>query len=274
MNKSLSAQKYFVNQLIFWVAVSLIIYCYSNLFKLRLELKFESIFLIGINLTALTLSLHYLMNVLHQASHNLLSRNRHWNIFFGHTSAILTGLTFSEFRLTHSMHHANLGDSNKDPDYKLTHSGTLLTLPFRIWQKDVYFWKNKLYKKNKAWKGYLIDRALQILLVLLIFVFKNQTAYFSYWLIAVLTVGYLNGLFLFYFPHYSTKWEKLNQQKTKVNIITKLILTFINISRFYHHKHHDKTNDNTVYFPLENYLYSHFTNPKFILPKTNKKYLV
>ncbi len=272
--KSNSAQKYFVNQFIFWAGLSLVIYFYQNLLKQNFELKLELNHLIILNFLGLTLCLHYLMNILHQASHNLLSRNREWNNFFGHASAILAGLTFSEFRLTHSLHHANLGDKEKDPDYKLTHGGTLLTLPFRIWQKDVYFWQNKLYKKNKAWIGYLIDRFIQIFLILLIFVLKNQTVYFSYWLFSVLIVGYLNGLFLFYFPHYSTKWEKLNRHKPRVNIITKLILLCINISRFYHHKHHDKINDNTVYFPLENYLYNQIKNPNYILVKENKKYLI
>jgi hypothetical protein len=76
-----------------------------------------------------------------------------------------------------------------------------------------------------------------------------------FWLVPMYLVGFFNGLFLFYFPHYTTKLENTWRQKyatqtfNLINFLPKLGLNLIDISRIYHERHHDKVNDNRAYFP-------------------------
>ena len=192
---------------------------------------------------------------MHQASHQLLSKDRGYNKILGHLAAIFGGLSYSEFTQSHGLHHKFQGQKIKDPDYGVTHSSNLWFLPFQIWRKDVYFFQNGLHLKSKAWLGYLVDRGLQIGLVLYFFIWPGLAFYFAYWLLAVLVVGFLNGLFLFYFPHYSTKWEIKTRSLARIWLLPSISLAFIDICRYYHEWHHNQIKSNQYYFPLENYLY-------------------
>jgi hypothetical protein len=75
------------------------------------------------------------------------------------------------------------------------------------------------------------------------------------WLIPLLVVGFCNGLFLFYFPHYTIRIELFARSLEKQNIFSQLLLTTIDISRYYHEKHHEKIQSNRPYFPVFSYCF-------------------
>lgn len=258
--------KYHFNQLFLILNFLVLAGCIRIFFELDITLGFAQL---GLFLL-ICLSLHYSMNAIHQASHQLLSKDRGWNKALGHLASIITGLSYSEFALSHSLHHRFQGQKLKDPDYSVTHSSNLWLLPFQIWRKDLWFFQNKLYLKNNAWRGYCLDRIIQILLVLTIFVLPGRLEVFSIWLFAVLVVGFFNGLFLFYFPHYSTTWETINRARKKISVPAKLGLLAINISRFYHEWHHNQIQNNQHYFPVENFLYKKFFETPAKLDWTSK----
>jgi len=210
-------------------------------------------------------SLHYHFNLVHLASHRMLSKNGKLNSFLGNLAAIFGGVTLADFQTTHSLHHRNPSDSQKDPDYKITQSNFFI-LPFKIWYHDIFFWSRGLWNKQRNWAGYLADRVVQILIISAFIFTENLQVWLWLWLLPVFLVGFFNGMFLFYFPHHTTALEKkwrleLMQSsnnsgiipKTRFNFI-KLILLLIDISRFYHETHHDKVLENTAYYPLEDYL--------------------
>lgn len=214
--------------------------------------------------------LHYHFNLVHLASHRLLSKNGKINSFLGNLVAIFGGITLADFQTTHFLHHQNPSNPTKDPDYNITQSNFFI-LPFKIWYHDLYFWTQGLWLKHRNWLGYLVDRFFQVVLVSLFLFTGNINIWLWFWLLPVFLVGFFNGMFLFYFPHYTTKLEKIWRlelensreslnipKQVKINLI-KLILFLIDISRFYHEKHHDKVLENTAYYPLESYIIKKIT---------------
>ncbi len=232
-------------------------------------------------LFVIVINLHYFLNVLHLATHNLMSKKRWANNYMGRISAILGGLTFAEFSKTHLQHHLHPADSSKDPDYLLTKSGSLLTLPFRIWVKDIYFWKTKFLSTPSYSKMYIQDRLVQIIILVSILFFGKISHFLFFWSLPSLLVGFSYGFYLFYFPHYISKWEKRarlvevsqlqNSSLAGKFIFDKIILWSIDLSRFYHAQHHFKIQDNLNYYPLLAYIKDVLSNklsPKFATEKT------
>lgn len=207
-------------------------------------------------------TMHNMMNFVHQSSHGLLFKHKIISKAVGVICAIFTMLSFSEFKATHLRHHAYTTNPEKDPDYFLSNQIPALLIPFFIWKKDQYFFKNKLWIKGKnGGKGllylYLLERGVQILLLILL-ILNAKFIFIGYYLMSLLILGYLNALFLFIFPHYKLNFEKkINQNSDNfiVRNLVKLINLPINISRDYHHKHHLNVKSVNVYYPIENYMY-------------------
>jgi fatty acid desaturase len=247
--------KYRLNQLLFLLNTTVLLAGYYFVFTAQ-----HSIVLSILWFFILTASLHYHFNLVHLASHQLLSKNRHLNSLLGNISAIFGGITFADFRLTHSLHHKNPTDSEADPDHVITQGHNFFILPFKIFYHDYYFWSKKLYKINKAWRGYLLDRFVQAGLVIASLLTGNISEWILFWLIPIFIIGFFNGMFLFYFPHYSTKLElnwRENLTKTKRNVLNlhqTISLTLIDISREYHTRHHKRIAENRNYFPVLSYI--------------------
>jgi fatty acid desaturase len=197
---------------------------------------------------------HYFLNLVHIGSHHLLSKNRLINSLIGNISAIMGGVTFADFQTTHFLHHRNVSDEKKDPDHWITTSGSVFTIPFKIFYHDYYFWSQGLWKKQNNWRGYIIDRSAQILLVLSFQLSGNIQIWQNFWLLPLLLVGFLNGLFLFYFPHHSTKTERKWRKQDTNNPLKQISLLAIDISRIYHEKHHDRIAENRNYFPVASFI--------------------
>jgi fatty acid desaturase len=246
--------KYRVNQLLFFGNICITWYLFRHIITHSLHWYESVIFFFSI-----ALSQHYFLNLVHLASHNLLSRNRHINSIFGNISAIIGGVTFADFRTTHMLHHRNVSDDTKDPDHWITTSGHIITIPFKIFYHDVYFWRNGLWKKGN-WRGYLMDRFTQIGFVLAFQRFGQLGIWQTYWLVPLLIVGFLNGLFLFYYPHYTTKLERAWRSFARRNPFQSFWLLCIDISRIYHEKHHDSIASNRPYFPVVSYIFDTFSH--------------
>ncbi|MBC7471863.1 MAG: fatty acid desaturase [candidate division SR1 bacterium] len=193
---------------------------------------------------------HYFLNLVHIGSHHLLSKNKHINSVLGNVASIIGGVTFADFKTTHFLHHRNVSDDKNDPDHWITTSGNVLTIPFKIFYHDYYFWTRGLWKQNNAWKGYLIDRLMQGLLVLGFYFTGNIVVWEYFWLLPLLLVGFLNGLFLFYFPHHTTRLERNWREVQNKLPHQSLTLLAIDISRIYHEKHHNRIAENRNYFPI------------------------
>lgn len=94
-----------------------------------------------------------------------------------------------------------------DPDEFISRSPHFLILPFLIFWHDFYFWTNGLWQ-NGFWRGYLLNRLVQVILVIIFWYFDKLNLWLVFWLLPIYLVGFANGMFLFYFPHYTTKWEE------------------------------------------------------------------
>jgi beta-carotene hydroxylase len=196
------------------------------------------------------LLLHNFFNLTHLASHNQTNSNKVINQFIGNISALLTGITLPSFRSIHLLHHRFVGDEQKDPDHFITNSGLLVSIPFKIWYHDFFYFKHKLWQKDRSLVTYLLTRLVQVLLVLGLFLSGNLNYFVYLWLLNMLLIGLLNGLYLFYIPHYELKIEK-----SKQNFLFKnSFFTSLKISRFYHALHHLQVKNISAYFPISNYL--------------------
>ncbi len=210
--------------------------------SIRLEFSIVFFFLVA-------LCQHFFLNLVHICTHRRGSKNLFFNNAIGSLSAFLTGFTFADFSTTHLLHHKWTSNPIKDPDYFITTFGPVFTIPFKIFYHDYYFWTKGLWKNNK-WINYLLTRSLQILAVVLITISGNINILMYFWLLPLLLVGFLNGFFLFYFPHYTTKYEELIRQKNTNSIHEKIFLYFIDMSRTYHEDHHINTIEFKNYFPV------------------------
>lgn len=268
--KHLLFNKYRFNQLVFLAAQTSLF----TIFWLLLTKNFQwwqylSFFILNCGI----LSCH--LNLVHLASHGLLNKNKIVNSILGNISAIFGGLTLADFKTTHAMHHANALNIEKDPDYSIANSISFLTMPFKIWHHDRYFWTKKLWERQNNWIGYIFDRAVQITIISSLSLNGYLYIWVYFWLVPMLVVGVLNGMFLFYLPHYLTNTEKKFRSILGIETNYKLpyikannilewfnlkykILTLlsINISRIYHEKHHDKTSENENFYPISSYLIS------------------
>ena len=172
-------------------------------------LHFFGIFTIII--IAFSINLHYFMNLVHLSSHRLLSKSKVTNSILGNLSAIFCGLTLADFTTTHLLHHSFL-HTDRDPDRMIARAPHFLILPFFILWHDFWFWQNGLWRQNR-FIGYFTDRIAQIGLVLLFWYFDKLNLWFVFWLLPIYLVGFFNGMFLFYFPHFQTNWERKKRQQ-------------------------------------------------------------
>ena len=196
-----------------------------NLILLNLVSSLQFFGLIFLIVSIFSFNLHYFMNLVHLSSHRLLSKNKTVNSLLGNISAIFCGLTLADFASTHLIHHQFL-HTQKDPDQMIAHAPHFLVLPFYIFWHDFWFWQNGLWRQNR-FIGYLIDRIVQICLVLVFWYFGKLNLWLVFWLLPIYLVGFFNGMFLFYFPHFQTNWEKKrrlieqNNQKDNYQISNK-----------------------------------------------------
>jgi fatty acid desaturase len=250
---TLSINKYHCNQLLFVANIAVVTILFYIILSAQINLISGTILFFLIALCQ-----HYFLNLVHIGSHHLLSRNPLVNSFIGNICAIMGGVTFADFKTTHFLHHRNVSDDKHDPDHWITTSGSVFTIPFKIFYHDYYFWSQGLWKKQHNWRGYIINRVAQIILVTGFQFTGNIQIWQNFWLLPLLVVGFLNGLFLFYFPHYSTKIERRWRKQNTPNPLKKLSLLAIDISRIYHEKHHDRIAENSNYFPVLSFIKDKF----------------
>jgi fatty acid desaturase len=250
--------KYRFNQLLCIVNIAII----TSLFTLLIREKLPTYALVLVFI-AIGFCQHYFLNIVHIASHFGMSKVWRVNSLYGNIAAIFGGVTFADFRTTHMLHHKNVHNlPENDPDHWITTSGPVWTIPFKIFYHDVYFWRNSLWKQRGAWRGYIINRSVQVGFVASFSYYNMLEVWQYFWLLPLLIVGFLNGLFLFYFPHYSTKLEHKWREAAKKNAFQQLVLTAIDISRYFHEKHHDSVQQNTNYFPV----FAHLSNTDLRAP--------
>ena len=124
---------------------------------------------------------------------------------------------------------------------------------------------------------YIQDRIIQAL-ILLSFIFSGKfNVFLVYWSVPALIVGLSYGFYLFYFPHYISKWEdsaRLKISSNSKNYFNQAILWTIDLARFYHTQHHFKIQENINYYPVAAYFKDFFSrslSPKFSTERTFTK---
>jgi beta-carotene hydroxylase len=243
--------KYQFNQIVLFFSIATIISVFSYLIQHK-GIVFWPIYILFFILVSF--AQHYILNIVHLASHQLLSKDRKLNYYLGSLASLEGGVTFADFSTTHMLHHKNTSKLDSDPDHWITNSGSIFSIPFKIFYHDVYFWTRGLWKLQRGWLNYILTRSIQIGIVVAFELTGNIDIWKNFWLSPLLVVGFLNGLFLFYYPHYSTKLENSWRILQKPNFVQKLFLLFIDISRVYHEKHHDKIVENSHYYPVFSYI--------------------
>ena len=239
--------KYATNQLIF--VSSFVIFWLNFATKLTGQNSLPELLVFLISLV----SIHYLCNITHLASHNLLSKNVRINNLIGFVDCLpILVFSFIDFKITHLEHHKHTSDHELDPDWKITNTGNPLFLPFRIvYFKDAFFVKFARAKSKLKWLlEYALERLLQLVLFFGVYAhFPFLVAVF--WVLPLLIVGLLNAAFLYFYPHYSDSFEKFFRS-TKIWIFFKIGQPFIYLietSRTIHYQHHLKPAKNLYYFP-------------------------
>ena len=281
--------KYQVNQIIFLsnlVVFGINIWC---IFLDKNWLLWSGQFVISV------ISLHYFCNLVHLASHQMLSKNRTINHIIGWISALpVLVFSFVDFKITHTQHHLHTTNPDLDPDHKITVSGPVWLLPFRIIIYKDGFFLSEATSKHK-WSSiveYTIQRAFQ--LSFFVWVILNSNTFVGsrlaiFWILPLLIVGVLNAMFLYFYPHYQNNielWsrqilEDLTKSKHQINnkftnilnktlskSIATIIVWSIDLSRTIHQAHHDKVLANSPYYP-EFWLW----NNKFFGKTDNLRYL-
>jgi beta-carotene hydroxylase len=243
--------KYQINQAVFWLAANGLI----GLMYLGFQ-GFINIFTAVPFFLAIAACLHYLLNVIHLASHQQISKRRWLNSLIGNIAAIFGGVTLADFKATHQLHHKNPGNFELDPDHYITTSGHMFWMPFKLWYHDIYFWREGLWRQNRQWLSYGINRLSQLAIIIFFLATGHWWLLVFFWSWPAWLVGFFNGLFLFYFPHYSTKKEEYWRLATTVDLSlwARFSLELIDISRIYHELHHLKITNNMAYFPVYFYL--------------------
>lgn len=256
--------KYQVNQLVFTLSFVVLMLFYSLVFSSFIPFWLFPLFIIP---TALVI--HYQYNTVHMASHRQMSKNKYWNNFLGHLASIISGATFAGFTTNHLLHHQNPNDTNNDPDYQIAAKTPLFLIAFKIWYHDYSFFSRKLHLINNNYISYSITRLIQVGLIASFILSGNLFNFLVFWSLPVWLVGTLNGLFLFYFPHYTTNRVENWKTLPNPNWFQKLSLVVIEISQYYHTKHHQKINGNANYYPIFSYLKDSFESKKLLFVKNN-----
>lgn len=244
-------------------------YKFNQLLAVGVSTVFVSLFLILLNFdtnwvqysiifVALIACEHYMLNLVHIASHRGISKSLWLNDLLGNMVAILSGVTLPVFRTTHNLHHSNPNNPTKDPDHFISTKGGLWWISVRVIYHDYYFFKNKLYKPKGYLTTYFFDRLIQFILVSLFALNGKFLVWQNFWLPSMLIIGTLYGFFQFYFPHFSTeivdKWKTLKNP----NFIQRFVLFLVNFSNYYHFKHHQQITNNLHYFPFWSYYLDRF----------------
>lgn len=207
-----------------------------------------------ISLPFTLICLHYILNLLHIASHKSISKKRWFNDFAGHVCSILVGFSYDVFRTTHLLHHAYANNPDKDPDYAISTTGSLWWIAFRVPMHDHFFFKQKLHKKDNNLRGYILDRLVQLTLVSIVVVTGSSTVFLYFWVLPLLIIGSSYGLYQFYFPHFSTTTVDNWRRKNKLNMFQKTFLFTVDFCSYYHFKHHQQVWNNNFYFPFLAYV--------------------
>jgi beta-carotene hydroxylase len=256
--------KYQTNQLIFTLSFVTLIGFYSLVFTTIVSYWLAPLFIIP---TALII--HYQYNTVHIASHHQMSKNKYWNNFLGHLASIICGATFAGFTTNHLLHHKNPNHSDNDPDYQISTKMPLFLIAFKIWYHDYSFFSRRLYLTTGNLFSYFTDRFVQIALITAIVVSGNLFNFLIFWSLPVWLVGTMNGLFLFYFPHYTTDTVEQWKLSENPNLFQQFSLVLIQISLHYHTKHHQKITGNSNYYPLFSYLKDSVENKKLLFLEAN-----
>jgi fatty acid desaturase len=255
--------KYQVNQLVFGICwINLIAILYTSQQALN---YYQGGFLFVWSF----LVLYYFCNLIHLASHNLLSKKVWVNNILGWFSALpIFVFTFIDFKITHLEHHKHQGDTILDPDYRIVKTGKIYFLPFRIvFLKDWFFLKYAAAKNkiNMVYQ-YVFQRMFQITYFGFI-IYQCQIlgnwSLFIYYILPLFLVGICNAAFLYYYPHYQNAFEiwcyKFYQarklSKSKFNfinpamLVTSAFVWSVDLSRAVHELHHKKPAGNIFYYP-------------------------
>jgi len=239
--KSLSSRPNFA-----WPTVLLLVAAIF-LFAIGIITYLQNSINLPIAVTLNTIASYMAFTVMHDASHNSLSRNKQFNDWCGRiaTWMLLPAPFFRMFRYVHMQHHRFVNDESKDPDHYASR-GSKWLLPFRWATQDIYYFfcylDPKVFKKRPASekREFIIASIIGVALLSLI-VIQGWTINFLLLFVLPSRIATLILVFGFdYLPHHPhTKSDvKKPYQAAQNRIGLEWIMTPLFLGQNYHLVHH------------------------------------
>ena len=195
---------------------------------------------IGAPIASLCALMAYLPS--HEAQHGNYSRgkpSRRWiDSLVSHVSLITLMFPHHVMRATHMKHHAYTNDPQKDVDYDVASSKSLLEVFVRTNQSTAKYDKHlEVFKDDKNFvksfeKGALVGLSYRGSLMVLVFFFPLE-ALFLWWLPSKIGVLYLSTFFSWY-PHYQMDIGRYKDTRFWHHLLPR----YINHSMQLHFVHH------------------------------------
>ena len=208
-NDNLKAFKHLSNRPNYaWPTILLLVVAIL-LFTIAIASFLQDIISLPIAILVNTTASYMAFTVMHDASHNSVSRNKQFNDWCGRlaTWLLLPAPFFRMFRYVHMQHHRFVNDESKDPDH-FASRGAKWLLPIRWATQDIYYFfcylNPKVFQKRPIGekREFIIGSIIGIALLSLI-VFQGWTINFLLLFILPSRIATLILVFLFdYLPHH------------------------------------------------------------------------
>ena len=185
--------------------------------------------------------------VMHDASHNSVSRNKLFNDWCGRiaTSMLLPAPFFRMFRYVHMQHHRFVNDESKDPDHYASRGAKWL-LPLRWATQDIYYFfcylDPKVFQKRPIGERREFVIAFMFGLILLaLIIMQGWTVNFLLLFVLPTRIATLILVFAFdYLPHHPHTEQGVTKpyQATQNRIGLEWLMTPLFLGQNYHLVHH------------------------------------
>ncbi len=211
-------------------------------FSVYLSISFQNIFIYLLTIFVIGSRMRALDNLLHEASHGSLFKNRLLNNTLGmFLCAFPIGSSLYAYRKSHMTHHSSLGDTEKDPDLIRYKKIGIDKLPFEknklikrtlrvLFLRDTFSYLKNTFSSFIYVKGTPpTETALRVIFFLTlgfcISFFSLGKLFFFYWIVPFLSTLQMIRFFAEISEHGALYNEKEELQMTRNNLIRRCCIT-------------------------------------------------
>jgi len=239
--KTLSNRPHYAWPTVVLLVVAVSLYIFATTSYLTTEISLPLAILLN------AIASYMAFTVMHDASHNSISRNKQFNDWCGRLAIclLLPAPIFRMFRYVHMQHHRFVNDESKDPDHYASR-GMKLFLPLRWATQDIYYLvcylNPKIFQKRPTSekREFIVASIMGIAFLSLVFI---QGWTINYLLLFILPsrIATLFLVFAFdYLPHHPHTEQGVTNpyQATQNRIGLEWIMTPLFLGQNYHLSHH------------------------------------